>query len=256
MKKRLRWLLYFAIVVAVLAAVAYGASWLNARRYYLVVGPGEVEVGKGRMFPVGYEPFRPDDPSTRKAYRGFELPGGIKVARGTTIFTDRVELDQALFRLLSDAARYAMSKDTARSPDLVQSYIEQLEVLPGVSIEQQVQLQKLKRQAEFARGRALVREAVARLEKAGEAFEASAGTEGPPDADAWTDLVRRTRASLLTGPEETAPQSRASDPTSGDSVGSTSTAPSTSTTPTATTATTSRTSTNTRTKSSSVAKQN
>jgi len=204
-KKRLRGLLILLVVLAVLGAIAYGASWLNHRRYYLVVGPASVQIGKGRMLPMGWEPFRPDDPSLRRAYAEFELPGGIKVARGTTIFVDRVELDQALFRLLSDAARYAMSRDTARSPKLVQGYIERLEALPGVSIDQQVELQKLRRQAEFARARQLVRDAAELLAKATEAFEASAGGEGPEHAEAWAELSRRAHTALAEGPTESAP---------------------------------------------------
>lgn len=199
-KKRIRWLLIFLLVVAVVGAIAYGASWLNSRRFYLVVGPTDVEIGKGRMFPFGWEPYRPDDPTLRRAYRGFDLPGGIKLARGTTIFTDRIELDQALFRLLTDAALFAMSRDTARSPDLVKDYLDRLDALPGVSMEQQVELQKLTKRAEYSRARQLVREAIELLTKAETAFDVSVGHLGPESAEAWSDLVHRTRASLLEGP--------------------------------------------------------
>lgn len=205
MKKRLRWLVYGLLLLAIAGGVAYGASWLNSRRYFLVVGPASVEVGKGKMFPVGHEPFQPTDASTRRAYRGFELPGGIKLARGTTVFTDRVELDQALFRILTDAARYAMSKQTPRAPELVQGYIEQLEALPGVSIEQQVELQRLTRQAEYAQGRQHVRDAADLLDRAAEAFDASGGPNGPNDAEAWSTLVEKVRERLVAGPADPTP---------------------------------------------------
>jgi len=200
MKKRLRWLLIAVVVTAVLAGIAYGASWLNARRYYLIVGPAAVDIGKGKMFPVGYDPFRPNDPTMRRAYEGFELPGGIKVARGTTMFTDRVELDQALFRLLSDAAQYAMAQDTGRAPELVEGYIERLRALPGVSIEQQVELQKLTRAADFSRGRQLIKGVIEDLQRAEASFHDAAGPDGPPDAEGWAQLVESVRRELTAGP--------------------------------------------------------
>lgn len=184
MKRRLKRLFVALLMLGVLGAGLYGASWLNSRRLFLEIGPAEVSVAKGRMLPVGREPFIPLDPTIRKAYRSFPLPGGMKVGRGVTVFDDRVELDQALFRLLVDAAQFSLEVDNARTVELLPRYIEQMKAIPGVSSEQQLQLQAIQRDAAYVGGRQKVETAEATLEQAIELFARAASGRGSRKDDA------------------------------------------------------------------------
>lgn len=191
-------ILVFLLVVGVLAAGVYGASWLNARRYFLVVGATEVQVHKGRMLPVGHEPFVPFDADLRRAYRALPLPGGLKLPRGETVFDDRVQLDQALYRILVDAAEHALAQDNARTSELLQHYIEQLKTLPGTNVRQQGLLIRLERAAGVVEARGHVMGARELLERAETLFRASAAGGGPTAARgrALAREVARARAIL------------------------------------------------------------
>ena len=197
MKRRLKRLFVALIVLGAVGAGLYGASWLNSRRLFLEVGPAEVSVAKGRMLPVGREPFIPLDPTIRKAYRSFPLPGGMKVGRGVTVFDDRVELDQALFRLLVDAAQFSLEMDNARTVELLPRYIEQMKAIPGVSSDQQLALQAIQREAAYVGGRQQVDAAEEALENAIQLFSKAASGRGSRRNDALV-RARRLRGVLET----------------------------------------------------------
>ncbi len=174
------------IVLAALAGGAYLAAWLNARRFYVVVEETRVRIGQGRMFPFGWEPLVPNDPALRRAYESFSLPGGMKLPRGETVYTERVELDQALYRLLEDAAQFTLTADNRRTPGLVRRYLEQLRALPGLTAVQQRAIVELERDADFVGARALAAEATAQLAEAAALYRSAArGSSGRhPDAEA------------------------------------------------------------------------
>jgi hypothetical protein len=199
-KKRLQRLMTIFLVLGLVAAVGYGASWLNHRRYFLIVAPGEVRVEKGLMLPYGHQPFIPEDPTIRAAYRRFALPGGMKVGRGKSVFDDRVELDQALFRLLNDAAEYALEAESGRTGKLLPQYLEQMSSIPGVSTQQQVDLRRLERDAAYVKGRDAQVRAVELLHEAAEAFRTA--TEGTgtryTDAEERAERVERILSSMNT----------------------------------------------------------
>lgn len=176
-----RWGRLFAtlIVLAIAGGSLYVASWMNARRYFLIVGPTEVRIAKGRMLPVGFELFVPKEPELRKAYEMFALPSGINVPRGETTFTDRVELDQALFRLLKDCIGFALSRDDRSTPAQVEKYLAQIRAIPGTSVSQQIELGHLSRDAAYVSARHKLDEAVAGLKEAARMFRESAkGADG------------------------------------------------------------------------------
>ena len=192
-KGRIRWgrifgtLLFFVLA----GAAAYGASWLNARRYYLIVDATEVRVGKGRMLPVGHEPFVPKDPALRGAYRSFPLPGGVSLDRGERVVDDRVELDQALQRLLMQAAQHSLQKDDARTPELLGIYLERLRALPGLNSEQRATVDDLERAAMFVEAKGHQTDGVKALRQALEQFKkVAASTSGMKTAEA-KERVRR-----------------------------------------------------------------
>ncbi|HET9158923.1 MAG TPA: hypothetical protein VFN91_19775 [Myxococcaceae bacterium] len=70
------------VVLGLLGAVGFLLSQLNARTFTLQVQDGKLLVMKGRMLPVGAEPYRPSDPALAAAYGPFDLLGGT--AAGST----------------------------------------------------------------------------------------------------------------------------------------------------------------------------
>ncbi len=191
-----RWTRFFVVLV-LLGAVAgggYFASWLNAKRFFLIVDRTEVRVAKGRMLPVGEEPFIPRDPGLRRAYERFPLPGGMGVPRGKTQFSDRVELDQALYRLLKDATEFTIASGTARAPELTARYLKQIKALPGVSVEQQVELMRLGRDAQYVEAVGHLRQGLKRLKTAQKLFEGSSQGGGGRHNDGDTRARAVARA--------------------------------------------------------------
>jgi hypothetical protein len=177
-------------VLALLGAGLYGASWLNARRYFLIVSATEVRVAKGRMLPVGHASFVPLDPAIRRAYETIPLPGGMKVPRGTTTFTDRVELDQAIYRLLEDAAELALTAHPDRAAELVPRYLAQMRSLPGVTVDQQASIARLERDARYVSASAMLNGATQRLTDAEAMFRESANGSRFVDGAAKADAIR------------------------------------------------------------------
>lgn len=177
------------LVLGVGAAGAYAASWLNAHRYFLVVTPGEARVQRGRMFPVGSEPYFPEDPLLRRAYGPIELPGGLGLSPGETRFDERADLDDAVRRLLKRAMEHVLNKPTDRTPVLAAAYLSQLEALPGASVTEEKELDGLRRAARRAEAQLLLSRAKGNLEQAAKLLRAA----DPSEAEA------KRRAQALEG---------------------------------------------------------
>ena len=196
--RRIRWrrILGTLLFLALAGAGVYGASWFNARRYFLVVDATEVKIRKGRMLPVGHEAFVPADPALRKAYQPFPLPGGMKLPRGESVFDDRVELDQAIFRILEDALEFSLAADNARTPELTAKYLQQIRALPGLNAQQQVRIAKLARDAIYVEARGFSDEAERLLDKAEQGFAESAKGHGGGQHKDGAVRAGRIRAAL------------------------------------------------------------
>lgn len=212
----------FALVtLGLLGGGLYFASWLNSRRYFLVIDNTEVRVGKGRMLPIGHAPFVPVDPALRAAYAPIPLPGGMKVPRGTTTFSDRVELDQTLYNLLHDATEFTLATDNERTPELTLKYLTQIQSLTGITVQQQLEIARLERDAQYVRARDLLDSSTRNLEEAKKLFLESARGGGGRFHDA-DDQARIVEAALQTLsarapaaeklPQASAPVSRADQP--------------------------------------------
>src|SRR5687768_16370393 len=169
-------ILFSVVFLALLGGGLYFASWLNSRRYFLTIDNTEARIGKGRMLPVGNAPFVPIDAALRPAYQPIPLPGGMKVPRGTMTFGDRIELDQTLFRLLHDATEFTLASDNERTPELTLRYLEQIKSLTGITVQQQLEIAKLERDAQYVRARALQETSTKNLAEARKLFlESSRG---------------------------------------------------------------------------------
>jgi hypothetical protein len=184
-KRGVRWgrILFTFLFLGAAGAGLYVASWFNARRYFMIVGATEVSVAKGRMLPVGHEPFVPGEVELRRAYEPFPLPSGISLPRGETMFSDRVELDQALFRVLKDSIAYSLSEDNRRTAELVGRYLKQIKAIPGTSVSQQLELVTLERDASYQDARQHLTEGVTALKEAARLFRESARGQGARSHD-------------------------------------------------------------------------
>ncbi|MBK8014776.1 MAG: hypothetical protein IPK13_25935 [Deltaproteobacteria bacterium] len=179
------------LIITLTAAGLYGASWINSRRFFLIVETGDVSVAQGRMFPVGHEPFVPSDPTLSPAYASFPLPAGMMLPRGVTTFSDRVELDQALYRILRDSAEYVLSHDAdlQSSAELSNRYLQQIAALPGTNMVQQAELAKLRLDAEFMLARGRVRDAQRLLEDASQMFSILPADAASNERIRWAQAV-------------------------------------------------------------------
>lgn len=152
-------LLVTLVVIGLAGAVVVLLSELNARTYTVEVSNGTLSILKGRLFPVGTEPFRPADASLQDAYAPLDLlgrsPGALPEAR----FTERDELDRALFTLMESLARGRVTSDDPRQLDQGISLLHRMERLPGITQEQRVALKSLQAEVSYYQARVHLDEA-------------------------------------------------------------------------------------------------
>src|SRR4051794_17105583 len=91
-------LLIALVVLALAAAVLVLLSELNFRTYTLEREGQALVVRKGKLLPVGSEPFRPGDPALADAYAPLQLEAGFGAGMAGQKFTEREQLDRALFQ--------------------------------------------------------------------------------------------------------------------------------------------------------------
>ncbi|HZH03313.1 MAG TPA: IF-2 protein, partial [Myxococcaceae bacterium] len=92
------------VILALVGAVVFLTSRLNARTYRLVADGGKLVVMKGRPFPVGSLPYRPQDPFLVDAYAPVPLPEPAPPDLLIRAYSERDELDRALFVVLEGLA--------------------------------------------------------------------------------------------------------------------------------------------------------
>jgi hypothetical protein len=202
-------LLVTLLVLALVGAVGYLLSVLNARTFTLEEQAGKLVVMKGRMFPMGSDPFRPADPFLADAYAPIPLEGQ---PAGTLIlekFRDRDELDRALFTLLEQLARPRVATDEPQALEKGLYFLRRAEKLSGLTEEQRRGLKSMQAEVAFyqARGkmedaRKLVAEGLSQLRLASESQTRNARnahqmlTEVEPAAKALEDALRKAVHSL------------------------------------------------------------
>lgn len=159
------------LVLALLAAVLFLMSKLNARTYTTAVTDDKLVVMKGRMLPYGSQPFRSSDPALMDAYAPLDLhgfaPGPITEER----FSEREELDRALFVLIEQLARPRILSDDPETLEEGLYYLRRAEKLQGITEEQRRQLKQMQAdvayyqaRARFEDARKLIAEALTQLE--------------------------------------------------------------------------------------------
>jgi len=214
-------LLRFVVVVLILAlvgAVLFLLSQLNARTFRVEVTDGNLVVVKGRMFPVGTEPYRPADAAMKEAYAPIPLDGTGVGGLADQRFSDRDELDRALFDVLARLATPRINSDDPQALERGVYYLRRAERLSGLSEEQRLSFKGLQTdvayylaRSKLDEARRQIREALSQLKIAAAAknrHTRSANqmiSEVEPAASALEEALRRAVHTLSSPPEPAAP---------------------------------------------------
>ncbi|MGA9520706.1 MAG: IF-2 protein [Myxococcaceae bacterium] len=165
------------IVLGLVGLVAWLASERNARTFSLRVEDGKLVVLKGRMLPMGAEPWAPGDPLLADAYAPIPLEGARPdAALLQTTYSDRDELDRALFRQLEELARQRIHSEDEQTLEQGLYYLRRAQRLTGISQEQRLTLEQMQAdvayyqaKSKLEQARRIIADAVAQLELAAEA---------------------------------------------------------------------------------------
>jgi hypothetical protein len=224
------------LLLAMAGAVAFLLSELNARTFTLAVEGGQLVVMKGRMLPWGAVPYRPSDAGQADTYapiplEGHEVPQSLLTQR----FTERDELDRALFSQLEALARPRIASDEPQKVERGVYYLRRAERLTGLGDEQRLALKQMQGEVAYYQARQkmddarkLLTEALGQLRLAAESDNRHARsahqmlTEVEPAAVALEDALRKAVHTLSAPPSQEAapPAPGAPSPSPGPSPGS------------------------------------
>ncbi|MCK8502672.1 IF-2 protein [Myxococcus fulvus] len=207
-------LLVFFLIIGLGGVVVFLLSQLNARTFTLAPVDGQLVVMKGRMAPMGAVPYRPGDPRLADAYAPIPLEGQDVMALTMNKYTERDELDRALFPLLESLARPRINSEEPAKVEQGLYYLRRAEKLSGVTEEQRLTLQKLMTEVAFFQARQkledarkLVSDALVQLKLAAESQTRHARsahqmlTVVTPPARELEEALRRA-VHTLSGPQE------------------------------------------------------
>jgi hypothetical protein len=175
--KSLKRLLIFLLILVLGGAIGLLVSERNARTYTMEVVDGKLVVLKGRMFPIGAEPYRPSDPVLRDAYAPIPLDGTSPGDLGQRQFMEREELDRALFDLVARLARARVTSDDPKVLDQGVYLLRRAEKFSGLTEEQRRSVQDMQLEVAYYLARTKLDEARARVEEGLAQLRIAAGTQ-------------------------------------------------------------------------------
>lgn len=227
-KRTMTRLFVFLVVLALAGATLFLLSQLNARTYAVEKEGDELVVVKGRMLPVGRMPFRPSDPMLQDAYAPIPLegmdPGSILDQR----FTEKDELDRALFDVIERLARPRAYSDDPQKLDRALYYVRRGGKLAGITPEQRQTLKALQAEVSYYVARTRLDDARREVAEALTELRLAADSNNPharsanqmlsevePAAKALEESLRRAVHTLST-PAEQAGQQQAQPSPAGD----------------------------------------
>ncbi|HVP61736.1 MAG TPA: IF-2 protein [Myxococcaceae bacterium] len=141
------------LVLALLGTVGFLLSRLNARTFTVQQQDGKLLVLKGRMLPLGTEPYRPPDPVLAAAYAPIDLLGGSAAGLDGAKFDERDALDRALFQFLEGLARPRLVSDDPAVLSQGLGVLGRMEKLGGITDEQRRTLRSLESEVAFFQAR-------------------------------------------------------------------------------------------------------
>jgi hypothetical protein len=192
------------LVFGLLGAVGFLLSRLNARTFVLQAVDGKLVVMRGRMLPLGTEPYRPSDPALAAAYAPIDLLGGSPAGLDGAHFEEREALDRALFSFLEGLARPRLVSDDPAVLSTGLALLGRMQKLGDITDDQRRTLKGLESEVAFFQARTKldqarreIAEAVAQLRLAADsggrharpAHRMLAAVE--PSAAALEDALRR-----------------------------------------------------------------
>jgi hypothetical protein len=137
------------VVLALGAAVFELLTQLNARTFTLQQDGEQLVVHKGRNLPLGSEPYHPSDPLLADTYAPVPLERMDVGALLERRFTDRDELDRALFDVLEKLARPKVFSDEAADLDRGLYFVRRAEKLKGITEEQRASLKSMQSELSY-----------------------------------------------------------------------------------------------------------
>lgn len=182
-------LLIFALVVGAATGGLYGASLLNARTWGLELVGDQLVVTKGKMLPLGTEPFEPGDPLLSQAYAPLDLNGNTALAVIGQRYQDRDELDRALFSVIELLARPRVVSDLKSDLDVGVALVKRAEALRGISEPQRLTLGQLRGEVAYFLARQRIDDARKQLDEAVRQLKLAADADARHKKDATQMLL-------------------------------------------------------------------
>src|SRR6185312_9904701 len=124
-------LLVTLLILGLGGAVVFLLSQLNARTFTLAQENGQLVVMKGRMLPTGSVPYRPGDARLADTYAPIPTEGRDVSSLLEQKFTEREELDRALFPVLEALSRRWMDSNEPAQLEKGLYYLRRADLLSG-----------------------------------------------------------------------------------------------------------------------------
>ena len=159
-------LVVVVLVLGLGVAVFELLSRLNARTFTLHQEADQLVLHKGRSLPLGSEPFRPADPKMADTYAPIPLERMEVGALLERKFTDRDDLDRALFDVLEKLARPKIFSDEAADLHRGLYFVRRAEKLNGLTEEQRTTLKGMQTELSYYLARTKLDEARKELAEA------------------------------------------------------------------------------------------
>jgi hypothetical protein len=222
--RSLKKLVLALIVLGLGGAVVFLLSQLNAHTYKVEAVDGNLVVMKGRLLPTSSEPYRPGDPALREAYAPIPLDGTSAGYLVNEQFTERDQLDRALFEVVSSLARARITSDDPSVLEQGLYYLRRADKLTGATEEQRQSLNVMHSEVAYYLARSKldqarndVAEAISQLKLAATTSNRHAHNanqmilEIEPAAKAFEEALRRA-AHGLSAPASAEPTTFSSPP--------------------------------------------
>jgi hypothetical protein len=167
------------VLLALVGAVLWLVSERNARTYGLRLQGDQLVVVKGRMLPTGADPWTPGDPLLADAYAPIPLEGHRPTAAVLQArYTERDELDRALFRVLEALARPRVHGESGQVLERGLYYLRRMQQLSGVTQEQRLSLGQLQTEVAFYQAKLKLEQARRMVVDALGQLEVAAASDG------------------------------------------------------------------------------
>jgi hypothetical protein len=214
-----------AVVLGLAGATVFLLSQINAKTFILENQDGKLVVLKGRMMPLGADPWQPADAALADAYAPIDLQGTSPMGVLNVKYEDRDSLDRALFSVLEGLARPRVQSEDPKLLDEGLYYLRRAEKLAGLTDEQRLALKTMRSDVAFYTARRKLEEGQRQIEEALAQLKLAASADSrhsraanqmitavEPEARALAEALRKAVNTLSAPSTEVAPSIRPSEP--------------------------------------------